>query len=122
MLRHEQRLKLRQLPQESEKLNTCAVTRRAIDPRSPELVSRLSADDGIHNLCELAAGVGERVEIVLARTARLDQAAVTQQRKMMAHGRLALRAEIAAKLGDVAFFFAQEHKHLKASRIRNLLQ
>ncbi len=59
---------------------------------------------------------------MLAGAPRLDQPAMAQQGKMMADGGLALRAEIGAELGDISLFLAQEHEHLQASRIRDLLQ
>ena len=52
--------------------------------------------DRIDDVGQLAARVGQGIEIVLARAARLDQAAMTQQGKMMADRRLALRAQIRA--------------------------
>jgi hypothetical protein len=87
-----------------------------------DVAGERSADDRIHDLGQLAAGFGEGVEIVFTRTARLDQPAMTQKREVMAYGGLALGPEIATELGDISLFFAQEHEHLKASRIRDLLQ
>jgi hypothetical protein len=78
--------------------------------------------DGIHDLRKLAPGVGQRVEIMLPRTPGLDQPAMPQQGEMVAHRRLALCAQIGTKFRDISLFFAQEHEHLKASRIRDLLQ
>ncbi len=79
-------------------------------------------NDRIHDLRKLAAGIGQGVEIMLARAPRLDQPAVPQQREVVADGGLALRAKIGTQLGNIPLFFAQEHEHLKASRIRDLLQ
>ena len=53
-----------------------------------------SANHAIDNLGELAAGLGKGVEVVLARAARLDQPAVAEQCQVMAHGGLALGAEV----------------------------
>ena len=63
----------------------------AIDAASGIGISDL-ADDRIHDLCELAPGIGQGVEIMLAGATRLDQPAMSQQREVVAHGGLALRA------------------------------
>jgi hypothetical protein len=55
-----------------------------------------SVYDGIDNVRQLAAGVGERVKIMFAGPARLDQAAVPQKREVMAHRGLALRTQVRA--------------------------
>ena len=81
-----------------------------------------SAHDGIDDVGQLAPRVGQGIKIVLAGAARLDQAAMTQQRKMMADCGLALGAQIRAELGDIALFFAQEYQHLQAGRIGDLLE
>jgi hypothetical protein len=66
-----------------------------------------SIHDRIDDMGKLASRVGQGVEIVLAGSSGLDQAAVTQQCKMVADGRLALCSKIAAELGDVALFLTQ---------------
>jgi hypothetical protein len=81
-----------------------------------------SAHDGIHHISELPTGIGKGVKVMLAGAPGLDQSAVTKQGKVVAYRRLALRPQIGAELGDVALFFAQEHEHLQASWIGNLLQ
>jgi hypothetical protein len=87
-----------------------------------QLPTDKSVDDGVDDLRELAAGLGQGVEIMFAGATRLDQPAMAQEREVVADGRLALGAQIGAQLGDVPLFFTQEHEHLKAGRIRDLLQ
>ena len=81
-----------------------------------------SVHDRIDDLGQLASRFGQGIEIVLAGAARLDQTAMTQEGKMVADSGLALRAQIGAELGDIPLFFAQEHQHLQASRIGDLLE
>src|SRR4051794_35649636 len=72
-----------------------------------------SADDRVDDPRQLAAGLGEAVEVVLARAPRLDQAAVAEQRQVVADRRLALRAQVGAKFGDVTLLLVQEHEDLE---------
>jgi hypothetical protein len=78
--------------------------------------------DRIDDVGELASCVGQRVEIVLSGSSGLDQAAVTQERQMVADGRLALRSKIAAELGDVALLLTQKNQHLQPGWIGDLLE
>ncbi len=71
---------------------------------------------------QLASRVGQGIKIVLAGAPRLDQAAMTQECKMVADRGLALRAQIGAELGDIALSFVQEYQHLQAGRIGDLLE
>ena len=87
-----------------------------------QLGDQRSADDGIDDLGELAAGLGQGIEVVLAGAARLDQPAVAKQRQVMADGGLALGAEVRAQLGDISLLLAQEHEHLQPSGIGHLLE
>ena len=47
---------------------------------------------------------------------------MAQEGQMVADGRLALRAEIGAELGDVSLLLAEQHQDLQAGRIRDLLE
>jgi len=76
----------------------------------------------MYNLGKLPSRVRQGVEIMLASASRLDQAAVAQQRKVVADGGLALGPEIGAELSDVSLPLAEQHEHLQTSRIGDLLQ
>ncbi len=67
--------------------------RRIIVARSFDLGSFLT-DDRIDNFGKLAPSVGQGVEIMLACAARLDQPSMPQEREVMAHRGLALRAKV----------------------------
>ncbi len=81
-----------------------------------------SNDDGVDDSGELAPGVGQTVEVVLAGPPRLDQPAMPEQGQVMADGGLALRAEVGAELGNVSFLLVQEHQDLEARGIGDLLE
>src|SRR5271166_2168692 len=83
---------------------------------------RPSADHAIDHLGELTSGLGQGVEVVLARSPRLNQPAVPQQGQVVAHGGLALRAEVGTELGNISFFFTQKHEHLQPCRVGHLLE
>ncbi len=74
------------------------------------------------DLRELFAGIGERVKVVLSRPPGLDQPPVPQEREMVADRGLALRTQVGAELGDVAFFFGEQHQDLKPRWVGDLLQ
>ena len=78
--------------------------------------------DRIDDVGKLTSRVCQGVEIVLAGSSGLDQAAVTQECQMVADGGLALRSKIAAELGDIALFLTQENQHLQPGRIGDLLE
>src|SRR5690242_3291438 len=58
--------------------------------------TKSSAHDGVDDLGQLAPGLREGIEIMLARAPGLDQTAMTQEGQMVADGGLALGTEIGA--------------------------
>src|SRR4051794_6091363 len=73
-------------------------------------------DDG-----EVAADIGQAVEIVLALAARGDDPAVAEQGQVVADRRLAL-AELRAEGADVLLAVGEDEDHLQASRVADVLQ
>ena len=83
----------------------------------PESGHQLADDLG-----ELAAGVGEVVDVVLPLTEGLDQPAVPQQRQVMAQGGLADAAQLVAEVRDVAGRLREGEKYAEPRRVGDLLQ
>ena len=73
-------------------------------------------DDG-----EVAADVGEAVEVVLALAAGGDDPAVAEQGEVVADGRLAL-AELRAEGADVLLAVGEDQDHLEPGRVADVLQ
>src|SRR5206468_1469939 len=73
-------------------------------------------DDG-----EVAADIGQAVEIVLALAARGDDPAVSEQGQVVADRRLAL-AELRAEGSDVLLAVGEDQDHLEASRVADVLE
>src|SRR3974390_1875996 len=70
---------------------------------------------------QVSAGVGEAVEIVLALAPRCDDAAMPEQRQVMADGRLAL-AQLGTQGANVAFALGEDQDDLKAGGIAHMLE
>ena len=81
-----------------------------------------SADDRVDDPGQLATGLGEAVEIVLAGAAGLDEPAVAEQGQVVADRRLALRARGRRRLGDVPLLLVEQHQDLEPGRVGHLLE
>src|SRR5690348_5707870 len=81
----------------------------------------LSVDQVVDDAGQIGAGVGEAIEVVLTLAPGGDDAAVPEQRQVVADGGLAL-AELGAEGADVLLALGEDQDDLQAGRVADVLQ